>query len=262
MSGQTGYAVGQFRDPEAEIQRLRDQASMVAQVEEDVFTELGFPETGDVLDVGCGPGFVAARLLSTRPGLCITGVDRDPQVLAEAGRRIPVVQADAASIPLADATFSAAYARVVLRHVSDPVAVVREMVRLVESGGVVLVADSDDGTLALDPVPDGFDRVLEARHASFRRRGADPTMGRRVFRLLHEAGLEDVQARSIVVGSHLLGPPAFAATVLSPLADAIDSDLMDPAEVAAAAAAVRDWGRSSCAFGMMTAVVAAGRRRE
>ncbi|MCB9793525.1 MAG: methyltransferase domain-containing protein [Alphaproteobacteria bacterium] len=47
----------------------------------------GFPVDGHWLDVGCGPGGVAAHLLSRHPELSITGVNVDPVQVAEARRR-------------------------------------------------------------------------------------------------------------------------------------------------------------------------------
>jgi len=44
------------------------------------------PEHGDILDVGCGTGGVTAALLS--PGRQVTGVDRSPQMLAVAQRKL------------------------------------------------------------------------------------------------------------------------------------------------------------------------------
>jgi len=254
------YAVGQFRDAGAEMERLRQQAAMVSAAEDTALDALGFPPRGRVVDVGCGPGFVAARLRRHRPELEVVGVDRDHRVLAEAAKHVAVVCADATSIPLETGSFDAAHARVVLRHLGDPAACVREMARLVRPGGRVFLAASDDGTLAVDPMPVGFERILEARHASFRRRGAEPCMGRRLPTLLHEAGLRELRTEALLVSSDVIGPRAFAAIVLAPLSDAIDDDLADPAEVEATARAIRTWGELPSSFGALTAVFASGEK--
>jgi len=256
MTKRAAYHVADFRDPAAEVARLRSQAAVVASAEERTLDALGFPREGLVLDLGCGPGFVAARLRASRPDLRIVGVDTDRATLREA----PVLRVVAAAdrLPFASAVFSAAFARLVLRHVPEPERSVRELARVVMPRGRVLLADSDDGTVAVHPEPDGFARVLAARSQTYARRGGEPRMARRLFHLLVDAGLCEVQAEPLVVSSALIGPAAFAAVVLAPLVDVVDEDLMPRAEVDDVAAAVRRWGQRRDVFGMTTAVVAGG----
>lgn len=47
------------------------------------------PIGGRLLDVACGPGGAASYLLARRPDLTLVGVDRAPQMLAEAHNRVP-----------------------------------------------------------------------------------------------------------------------------------------------------------------------------
>lgn len=253
------YEVGGFRDPEAELARLRAQAQGFLAQELPHLDALGLPADGTVLDVGTGPGFVAAGLEALRPGLRVVGVDADARWL---DRRRPVVVGDATRLPFASGRFDAAYARLVLRHLPDPGAACREMARVVRPGGVVLVGDTDDGTLVLEPEPAGFGEVLAARHEGFRRRGADPCIGRRLPRLLVEAGLADVSARVLPVSTAALPAAAFASVVLAPIADAIDPDLVPRERVAEVARGLETWARTPGAFGSTTAVFAGGRRGE
>lgn len=258
MTGdRAAYAVGQFRDAEAEVARLRAQAAIVAAAEEEAFEALGLPRAGRALELGCGPGFVAARFMATRPELRVLGVDRDPRVLSEA-RGVPVVRGDAAALPVADGCVDFAYARLVLRHLVDPAAAVAELRRVTRPGGRVVLCDTDDDALVLWPPPDGFGPALRARQQTFARRGADPFIGRRLAPLLEAAGFADVGVRPLVVHSVEVGRPAFAAIVLAPITDAIDEDLMPSTEVERAAAGLRAWGEAPEGFGMTTAVLAGG----
>ncbi len=256
------YAVGQFRDAEAELARLLKQAAVVAEAEECAFRELGLPDEGRVLDMGCGPGFVGTRIRASRPKLTLLGLDIDPAVLERARATLPVVRASVVALPFGAGTFDAAYARLVLRHLADPAAAIAEAVRVLCAGGCFLAADSDDDTLVMHPVPDGFAEVLRARQETFRRRGADPFIGRRLTSLLRSAGLDDVRAVPVPISTATIGPEAFASIVLAPIADGIDPDVMAPDEVARGAEALRDWGRRDDVFGLMTAVIASGRRPE
>jgi SAM-dependent methyltransferase len=253
------YAVEQFRDPAAEVERLRLQAAVVA-AEETALDRLHFPAAGRILDLGCGPGFVAERLSRRRPALRIVGLDRERRSLSLAAHRLERLAGDAAALPVASGAFDFAHLRLLLRHLPDPAAVLGEVKRALRPGGGIAVVDSDDGALVLDPPPDGFAEVLAARQRTFQRRGADPFIGRRLPRLLAAAGFSDLQVVPLPVTSADLGPAGFAAIVLAPVADAIDPDLCPPEQVRRAAESVRAWGRRIDVFGMTTAIVAGGKR--
>ncbi|MES1204614.1 MAG: methyltransferase domain-containing protein [Pseudomonadota bacterium] len=252
------YAVDQFRDSGAELARLQQQATLIGAAEEEAFRGLGLPDAGRVLDLGCGPGAVAARIMSTRPKLGVVGFDRDPTVLARARAHIPVIRGDAESLPFPSGHFDGVYARLVLRHLPRPEAVMREMHRVSRRGGRVLILETDDDALILQPYPPAFGRALTARQQTFRRRGANPFLARLLPAMFQAAGFEAVAVRPLVVDSVSVGLAPFARIVLSPVTDAIDEDLLPRAEVDAARAAVEEWPATHGAFGMTTVLVAGG----
>jgi ubiquinone/menaquinone biosynthesis C-methylase UbiE len=258
---QPAYAVHQFRDPAAEIVRLAQQAAIVASTEEEILRALGLPERGRALDVGCGPGFVAARMSRARPGLRIVGVDRDLGVLRKARTAVEVAGGTADRLPFPDASFDAAIARLLLRHLPDPAAALAEIHRVLRPGGRAIVIDTDDGALVMHPPSPAFVRALAAREATFRRAGADPFIGRRVPELFAAAGFVEPAFRPLVLDSTSLGLPAFVRVVLSPIADVIDADLLDGAGVESAVAALDAWASTPTAFGMTTVVAYGGTRR-
>ncbi|HEV7127249.1 MAG TPA: bifunctional 2-polyprenyl-6-hydroxyphenol methylase/3-demethylubiquinol 3-O-methyltransferase UbiG [Ktedonobacterales bacterium] len=96
-----------------------------------------------VLDVGCGGGFLAEAL--ARMGYAVSGIDRSPGSIAAArrhasasGLRIDYRVADAASLPFADATFDLVVSSDFLEHVSDRLnAVLGEQARVLRRGGVL-----------------------------------------------------------------------------------------------------------------------------
>jgi len=231
---------------------------VVADAEEQALVDLGLPALGRLLDLGCGPGAVAARIGARRPGLGIFGVDRDLAVLAQARRRVTALRADAADLPFASTSFDAVHARLVLRHLADPARALAEMHRVLRPGGRVVVSDSDDGALVLHPCPDEIARALRAKHEGARRRGADPLIGRRLVALVGAAGFSGVVARTQVIDTGSVGRAAFAQVVLAPLAGAIDADLMTRDEQAAAARVIRGWADDASAFGMTTVVGVGG----
>ena len=99
----------------------------------------------DLLDVGCGPGTITTDLAQrVAPGRT-TGIDLSSDVIAtarqtqdQAGRTDVVFeQASVYELPFADKTFDVVYAHQVLQHLSEPVAALIEMRRVLREGGVL-----------------------------------------------------------------------------------------------------------------------------
>ena len=98
-----------------------------------------------VLDVATGTGAVALELVR-RYDCSVVGVDRSPEMLAVARRRvagrglgskIELHEARAEALPFADAAFDAVTVSYLLRYVDDPAATIRELARVVRPGGTV-----------------------------------------------------------------------------------------------------------------------------
>jgi SAM-dependent methyltransferase len=89
-----------------------------------------------VLDLGAGAGIVSQMNFRGRAA-SICGVDLDPRVLAnpflDEGRL-----GDVASIPYKNACFDLAFSDNVLEHLKEPLAVFREVTRVLKPGGLFL----------------------------------------------------------------------------------------------------------------------------
>ena len=93
-----------------------------------------------VLDVGCGPGALAAELVSRLGAGAVTAVDPSDTFVEAARERLPgvrVERAQAERLPFPDDAFDAALAQLVVHFMADPVAGLREMARVTRTGGVV-----------------------------------------------------------------------------------------------------------------------------
>lgn len=84
------------------------------------------PETGSLLDVGCGDGRVARCLADHKPGLRVEGID----VLVRPETAIPVRHFDGLSIPHADDSFDAVMLVDVLHHSEQPLRLLEEARRV------------------------------------------------------------------------------------------------------------------------------------
>ena len=100
-----------------------------------------------VADVGTGTGILAAEL--ARLGARVIGVDHSPRMLETARNKLEAEGlggvewrgGEAHALPMADAEVSAAFAHMVLHYVSVPALAVRELARVVQPGGRVVVVD-------------------------------------------------------------------------------------------------------------------------
>ena len=93
------------------------------------------------LDVGCGTGALSAAILEQCAPSSVDGVEPSEGFLETAvdllGSRVTFHRADAAALPLDDASFDAVVAGLVLNFVPDLDAALSEMTRVTEDGGVV-----------------------------------------------------------------------------------------------------------------------------
>lgn len=166
---------------------------------------LGELEPGQrLLDVGCGPGTITldlARLVA--PGE-VVGIDRSEEIVerAEADRATAGVEnvryevGDVYDLASDDGSFDVVHAHQVLQHLTDPVAALAEMRRVVRPGGVVAVRDSDYAAFTWAPTSEGLTRWNELYHEVTRRNGAEADAGRHVLGWAHAAGFTDVTPSS------------------------------------------------------------------
>lgn len=116
------------------------------------------PPNVSVLDVGCGDGRVARAILERRPDLRLEGLD----VLIRPRTFIPVTAFDGQHLPCADGQFEVVMFVDVLHHTTDPMALLREAVRVARRG-LLLKDHARDGWLA-EPTLRFMDWVGNARH--------------------------------------------------------------------------------------------------
>jgi SAM-dependent methyltransferase len=161
-----------------------------------------------------GPSIPDALAARVAPGGRVVASDLDPRWLAgRAGSGVEVIQHDVAHDDPPGDGFDLVHARLVLIHVVEREEALRRMVSALRPGGWLLIEDYDT-TLLQAPSPDEEDpdqRLVNEFKAEFREllyeREADPRFGRRLPRLMREAGLADVRAD----GYFALSLPAVAA---------------------------------------------------
>jgi SAM-dependent methyltransferase len=159
-----------------------------------------------VLDAGCGSGRLTVAL--AQAGAAVTGVDSNREQLARARARageaaveLDLLEADFnAPLPFADAAFDGVASRLALMAAREPVATLRDLLRVLAPGGRLASAlwapPAENPWFAIPR--DAIATVLGAQRASFARafgRLGDPDEAVDVHRA---AGLRDVEATLLV----------------------------------------------------------------
>jgi SAM-dependent methyltransferase len=172
----------------------------------------GLGRDARVLEIGCGPGFVTERLLGLVPAGSVTGIDNDPDMVELAARRlaglerVEVREGSVTATGCSDASFDAATARLVFQHLPDPMPALAELRRVLQPGGRLFVTDIDSGwALLLHPEPPHFEEVTAAIWATQTERGGNPTVGRRLPRMLADAGFADLALDVVTIHSAIDG---------------------------------------------------------
>jgi len=151
-----------------------------------------------ILDAGCGTGMDVATLAArVQPGGSVLGLDRSERMVAlarERHGRVPGVSfsvGNVRAIPFPDAHFDAAFAMRTIQYLDDPLAAIRELVRVTKLGGRVAVVEGAMSVMDL-PMPELADRIMGQQWGV-----RSHSFAAELYRLLRAAGLVRVRVRPI-----------------------------------------------------------------
>lgn len=151
-----------------------------------------------LLDVGCGPGSITAEFAArVAPGGTVLGIDNSAQVIdraqsvyGDSGATFATM--DLYALDVADDSYDIAHAHQVLQHVSDPVAALCEMTRVVRPGGIIAVRDADYAGMHWAPHSPQLDLWQSIYRQVAKANDAEPDAGRFLTKWARQAGLTDV----------------------------------------------------------------------
>lgn len=184
---------------EAGAARLRLLHAVYGPATVQLFSELGMGPGWRVADFGCGIGSIslwtAARVA---PGGSVVGIDVAAGQVAIARRRVAeaglanatFVEASVYNTGLPEALFDLAHSRFVLNHLKDPVAALREMIRVVKPGGWVMCEETDVTTLLTDPPSEAYRLFVDLFLKYSQSCGTHYRLGPSLHRLFREQGIE------------------------------------------------------------------------
>jgi len=179
-----------------------------------------------LLDAGCGPGSITLGLARTvAPGL-VTGIDVEDSQFAKSrvqaereGLNVEFRKASVYQLPFQDHCFDAVFSHALLEHLSDPVAALAELRRVLKPEGLIGIRAGDLGGILIDSESEGPAQGLAAYLANRETNCGDIQVGRKLGRLLRKAEftLQRMTASYEVVTETLLRiGPSLAAQFAAP----------------------------------------------
>lgn len=99
-------------------------------------------------DIGAGTGFITEGLLEK--GLKVIAVDRSEEMLEQMKQKfssfegVEYRQGEAECLPVEDEAVDYAMANMYLHHVEDPLLAIKEMARVIKTGGKLVITDLDE----------------------------------------------------------------------------------------------------------------------
>jgi len=221
----------------------------------------------EVLDVGCGLGHEAMRLVrNVGPQGRVVGIDSNPFMITEARRRavgqtssIAFEVGDAQHLTLPDNSVDLCRAERVLRYLQNPQAALEQMARVVRPGGLVIAFDFDSD----QTIVDAPDQVLAHRVAAVLDAAVPhPWIGRQLFGLFQRVGLTEV--RVVPHAICLSGAAGFAIYQQlnqATIASSMQHTQISAADVAAWWAALERAAETEAFFSANLGFIAIGRKR-
>jgi SAM-dependent methyltransferase len=181
-----------------ENQRLQDQAGTLVDL---LHADTAYPRGSSVLEAGCGVGAQTVTLARRSPEARFTSVDVSPASIAEARRRtdragltnVEFRQGDIFDLPFDAQSFDHVFVCFVLEHLSRPVEAVAALKGLLRPGGSMTVIEGDHGSAYFHPDSPAAHAAIQCLVTLQEEAGGDALIGRRLYPLMVEAGLDAVR---------------------------------------------------------------------
>jgi SAM-dependent methyltransferase len=181
-----------------EKERLQDQAGTLVDL---LHSDTAYPPASTVLEAGCGVGAQTVTLAQRSPDARFTSIDLSADSLAEAKRRVGSAglsnvefrQGDIFDLPFAAESFDHVFVCFVLEHLSRPVDALTILAGLLRPGGTMTAIEGDHGSAYFYPDSPAAHAAIRCQVVLQHEAGGNALIGRQLYPLMVEAGLDAVR---------------------------------------------------------------------
>jgi ubiquinone/menaquinone biosynthesis C-methylase UbiE len=194
-------------DLDSEIKRLYYQANLNTQKEARALAQFGLRDGMSVLEIASGPGFVTEWLSGLVPNSTITCLEIDPILIERAEKYLKdkakapfrIVQGTVMKMDFPDNTFDFAYTRFLFEHLEHPVEAAKEIKRILKPGGIMVISEGDYAVNNMtDPHIEEVQPLREKLKSVQQADGGNVMIGRRLWPILRDAGLDNLDLEAII----------------------------------------------------------------
>lgn len=193
-------------EQKAEFERLNLIEDAFDEKTQELIQNSGIAPGCKCLELGPGAGSIL-RWMSDRVGNegKVVGIDKNIKFLESINaRNIEKIEGDILDVELESSNFDLIHARYVLIHIAESEKVIRKLIKLLKSGGVIILEEPDFTVARVleerSPNEQAHQRVNQAINKLFIGLGLDPSFGLKLPLILQENG---VGVESVISDGHL-----------------------------------------------------------
>ncbi len=184
-----------------EQKRLVDQAKILAP---QVFEGVDFSKASKILEVGCGVGAQTRILLENFPNIQISAVDKSEAQINQAKHyfaiqptkaRVQFICTDASQLPFSENEFDGGFICWLLEHVSDPIAVLKEVHRCLAPKKSIHLNEVSNQIFYAGPKNKAFTKYWYELNKLQQEVSGHPYIGASLGYFLKQAGFEKIQTK-------------------------------------------------------------------
>jgi len=188
---------------ECNAERQRLLATVLEPPTREVLAKLPKIPNARCLDLGCGQGNTTRLLAEVIRPAEVVGLEYDNALVEYAAQAaspscVRFEQGDATRLTFADGTFDIVFCRFLLLHMTDPLLVIREMLRVAKPGGLVIALEPDCAIDISYPDTPAMALINKVWKGLF----PNPLIGRKLIALFNDAGAASVQAGAFTLIEH------------------------------------------------------------
>ncbi|MDJ0743696.1 MAG: methyltransferase domain-containing protein [Xenococcaceae cyanobacterium MO_167.B27] len=164
-----------------------------------IVRDINYNSGESLLEIGCGAGAVLGILGTAFPGLKFSGIDLEAKQINFASQHLKQLGLDAdlkignaSNLPWQDNSFDHVYAIWFLEHLSNPLKVLQEAIRVLKPGGTITLTETDYRTIVISPDSENYLNLNYSLCELLIQSGGNPYMGQSLGNLLTQSGFKTV----------------------------------------------------------------------